>query len=181
MIRWNCLTTCSITHSSPRTDIVAAEKGATLGELLQVFKRSRHSRFPVYEEDLDHICGIITMKDVLPLLTDDPSAVDRPLAELGVIKPALVVPESRHIGDLFADGTIKGGDKVNVVSDWCEFELDFRFLPGMSEKDFLRDLKKVIAKHTKRYSIIIEGVQKPFLLHKSHYLIMNLKKAMKNL
>ncbi len=31
-------------------------------------------------------------------------------------------------------GTIKGGDKVNIVSDWCEFELDIRFLPGMSVK-----------------------------------------------
>jgi putative hemolysin len=41
------------------------------------------------------------MKDVLPLLADDPGAVDRPLSTLGVIKPALVVPESRHIGDLF--------------------------------------------------------------------------------
>jgi len=85
----------------PRTDIIAVENTATLGELLDTFKTYRHSRFPVYEEDLDHICGIVTMKDVLPLLADDPGAVDRPLSTLGVIKPALVVPESRHIGDLF--------------------------------------------------------------------------------
>jgi CBS domain containing-hemolysin-like protein len=87
----------------PRTDIVAIEKTATLGELLNTFKTYRHSRFPVYEEDLDHICGIVTMKDVLPLLADDPGAVDRLLSELGVIKPALVAPDSRHIGDLFSE------------------------------------------------------------------------------
>jgi len=85
----------------PRPDIIAIEKTATLGELLRTFKTYRHSRFPVYEEDLDHIFGIIAMKEVLPLLVDDPTVVDRPLAELGVIQPALVVPESRHIGDLF--------------------------------------------------------------------------------
>jgi CBS domain containing-hemolysin-like protein len=85
----------------PRPDIVAVEKTATLGELLRVFKTSRHSRFPVYENDFDNISGTISVKEVLPLLADDPSAVDRPLSELDLIRPALVVPESRRIGDLF--------------------------------------------------------------------------------
>jgi len=85
----------------PRTDIVAVEDTATLGELLHTFKEFRHSRFPVYEEDLDHICGVVTMKEVIPLLVDDPAVFDRPLTELGVIRPALGVPESRRIGDLF--------------------------------------------------------------------------------
>jgi len=85
----------------PRTEMVAVENTATLGELLRTFKSFRHARFPVYEEDLDHICGVVTMKEVLSLLVDDPAAVDRPLAELGVIHPALGVPESQRIGDLF--------------------------------------------------------------------------------
>ena len=85
----------------PRTEMVAAENTATLGELLHIFKTFRHARFPVYEEDLDHICGVVSMKEVLSLLVDDPAAVDRPLAELGVIHPALGVPESQRIGDLF--------------------------------------------------------------------------------
>jgi CBS domain containing-hemolysin-like protein len=41
------------------------------------------------------------MKDVLPLLADDANAVKRPLSELDIVKPTLVVPESRRIGDLF--------------------------------------------------------------------------------
>jgi CBS domain containing-hemolysin-like protein len=85
----------------PRTDIVAVESGATLGELLRTFKDFRHSRFPVYESDLDHICGIVTMKEVIPLLVDDPAALDRPLGELGVIRPAMGVPENQRIGELF--------------------------------------------------------------------------------
>ncbi len=85
----------------PRTDIVAVEKDGTLGELLRVFSRERHSRFPVYDDDLDHIVGVLTMKEVLPVVIDDPSAVNRTLGDLNVIQPALVVPESRRIGDLF--------------------------------------------------------------------------------
>jgi CBS domain containing-hemolysin-like protein len=85
----------------PRPEIVAVEKDGTLGELLRVFSQARHSRFPVYDDDLDHIVGVLTMKEVLPAVIDDPSAVNRTLADLDVIRPALVVPESRRIGDLF--------------------------------------------------------------------------------
>ena len=49
----------------PRTDIVAVEKDSTLGELLRDFSHERHSRFPVYDDDLDHIVGVLTMKEVL--------------------------------------------------------------------------------------------------------------------
>jgi CBS domain containing-hemolysin-like protein len=85
----------------PRTDIVAVENTDTVGDLLQIFRKSRHSRFPVYEGDLDHICGIINMKEVLAHVVDDPYIADRPLTEVDVIQPALVVPESRRVGDLF--------------------------------------------------------------------------------
>ena len=40
-------------------------------------------------------------------------------------------------------GTIRGGDKVNMVADWCEFELDVRYLPGMSAQNILGDFKKL--------------------------------------
>jgi CBS domain containing-hemolysin-like protein len=85
----------------PRPDIVALEQDSTLGELLRVFSHERHSRFPVYDDDLDHIVGVLTMKEVLPVVIEDPSATSRTLAELDVIRPALVVPESRRIGALF--------------------------------------------------------------------------------
>lgn len=86
----------------PRTDIVALEKTTTLRELLVLFKNSRHSRFPVYEGDLDHICGVVAMKEVLARVVDDPATLDLPLIDLDVMQPALVTPESRRIGDLFS-------------------------------------------------------------------------------
>ena len=75
-------------------------------------------------------------------------------------------------------GTIKGGDKVNVVADWCEFELDFRFLPGMSHQKILNDLKKIIGKSSRDFTIKIEGVQKPYLIDDEHPLVSGLKKSM---
>jgi succinyl-diaminopimelate desuccinylase len=76
-------------------------------------------------------------------------------------------------------GTIKGGDKVNVVADWCEFELDCRFLPGMSEKKILEDIKSITKRFAKNFRIEIEGMQKPYFINEKHRLVNHLTKAMK--
>jgi len=78
-------------------------------------------------------------------------------------------------------GTIKGGDKVNVVADWCEFELDFRFLPGMSPKAILKNIKSIIQKHSQKFNIEIEGIQKPYCINKSHSLVHCFAKAARRL
>jgi succinyl-diaminopimelate desuccinylase len=89
-------------------------------------------------------------------------------------------------------GTIRGGDKVNVVADWCEFELDFRFLPGNSAEEILKYLKSVIHKYTSKFSrhggipqnagkIEIESIQKPYYIEKNHALVNYLIKAMQEL
>jgi succinyl-diaminopimelate desuccinylase len=78
-------------------------------------------------------------------------------------------------------GTIQGGDKVNVVADWCEFELDHRFLPGMSAKEFLKTLKRIAAKYTRKFKIEIEGIQQPYQINPRHPLVLNLIRAMRRL
>jgi CBS domain containing-hemolysin-like protein len=84
----------------PRTQIIGIERGETVEDLLALFRGHRHSRFPVYEEDLDHIIGVVVMKDVLGLLIDRPEVrtwrVDRP----ELLQPALIVPESLTVSDL---------------------------------------------------------------------------------
>jgi succinyl-diaminopimelate desuccinylase len=77
-------------------------------------------------------------------------------------------------------GTIKGGDKVNIVADWCEFEVDFRFLPGMRAEDFIAKLKTIIRKHIKKFKIEIDSIQQPYVIAESHYLVSKLKQAMQN-
>jgi acetylornithine deacetylase/succinyl-diaminopimelate desuccinylase family protein len=81
-------------------------------------------------------------------------------------------------------GTIKGGDKVNIVADWCEFELDFRFLPGMSAKILLKQIKKFSRKSgmpRKAAKIEIEGIQEPYYIDKTHSLITYLTGAMRKI
>ncbi|OLE75711.1 MAG: hypothetical protein AUG02_06630 [Chloroflexi bacterium 13_1_20CM_2_70_9] len=49
----------------PRTEIVAVPDDATIAELLATARAHRFSRFPVYQEDLDHIQGILHVKDLV--------------------------------------------------------------------------------------------------------------------
>lgn len=59
-------------------------------------------------------------------------------------------------------GVIKGGDKVNVVPDFCEFSLDIRFLPGMTAQSILKDIKRIVKSEAAKFKIIIDNVQQPY-------------------
>lgn len=89
-------------------------------------------------------------------------------------------------------GTIKGGDKVNVVADWCEFEVDIRFLPGMSAPEIMRDIKGLVAKSMRRFygkkeiprsalKIETEGIQQPYRISRSDPLVKYMLKAARKL
>ena len=77
-------------------------------------------------------------------------------------------------------GTIRGGDKVNIVADWCEFELDFRFLPGTKAEEILGVLKKILNKRTKKYKIEASSIQQTYTISEKHPLVSYLKKAMRD-
>jgi succinyl-diaminopimelate desuccinylase len=65
-------------------------------------------------------------------------------------------------------GVIRGGDKVNMVSDFCEFALDTRYLPGMSPQYIIKEIKKIIETETKKYKLIIDDLQLPYEIDKNH-------------
>lgn len=53
----------------PRAEIEAVDMTTTLGELLELFETSGHSRMPVYFETLDDPRGMIHIRDVVAYLT----------------------------------------------------------------------------------------------------------------
>lgn len=77
-------------------------------------------------------------------------------------------------------GTIHGGDKVNMVSDWCEFEVDLRFSPGMNPRQILSRIKKLFQKATKQFKIEIQNIQAPYSVDRNHPLVAALLEAVKN-
>ena len=49
----------------PRTEIVAVPEDLDLAGLVAMARQTRFSRFPVYREDLDHIVGLVHVKDLV--------------------------------------------------------------------------------------------------------------------
>jgi acetylornithine deacetylase/succinyl-diaminopimelate desuccinylase family protein len=77
-------------------------------------------------------------------------------------KHPLLVPPTKNIG------TIRGGDKVNMVADFCEFSLDVRYMPGMKAASILRELKSIISKEAKDFKVIVDDAQKPYGIGPQH-------------
>jgi putative hemolysin len=85
----------------PRPDVVGVEKGARVRDLLALFMEASHARFPVFEDDLDNIVGIVAIKDVLRALAEDSGQMEQPVGSL--IRPALFVPETSGVVDLLSN------------------------------------------------------------------------------
>lgn len=73
---------------APRVAVTGIELGTPPDEIRAVLQRSPHTRYPVYETDLDHIVGVAHVKDLLRAIVAGES-VDRALA-----RPVPIVPET---------------------------------------------------------------------------------------
>jgi CBS domain containing-hemolysin-like protein len=78
---------------TPRTEIVAIDESAPLGEIRLVFAGSGYSRIPVIRGKLDEIIGMLHAFDLFKLRPGDPLPV----------RPVAVTPASRTCGDLLLD------------------------------------------------------------------------------
>jgi CBS domain containing-hemolysin-like protein len=83
----------------PRTEIVAAPASATAADIEHLVRETGHSRIPIYAGDLDHVLGFIHAKDLLRIPLPERS---QPLSRR-LIRPMLVVPESRRLHPLLFD------------------------------------------------------------------------------
>ncbi len=100
----------------PRPDVVGVDKDATLRDLLDLFAVTRHARFPVYEQDLDHIVGIVAVKDILLALARNPAQVEAPIGTLA--RPALFVPETAAVADLLAEMRASHNQMAVVLDEY---------------------------------------------------------------
>ncbi len=81
---------------TPRVDLVAVAEETPPDEVLAVAAASGHTRLPVYRGDVDHIVGVVHVKQLLT--TDDLPAT---VAEL--LRPLPAVPGSRDLEALLAE------------------------------------------------------------------------------
>jgi CBS domain containing-hemolysin-like protein len=73
----------------PRTEIVAIPDDSTVEGVVQLLRQSPFTRLPVYREDLDHIVGVVHVKDVVG------AVAARAVSEL--MRKPLYLPETAHL------------------------------------------------------------------------------------
>jgi CBS domain containing-hemolysin-like protein len=83
----------------PTTKIDGIEAHLTLREAMDVALEAGYSRLPVYQGDLDHIVGVLYLKDLLREVRD--GHLEQPVT--AIARPALQVPETKHVGELFRE------------------------------------------------------------------------------
>jgi len=79
----------------PRTEVVGIEVSAPFSEVLRIVREEEHSRYPVFEESLDNIIGIIHSKDILPYVDQQEKFALR-----DIVRDPYFVPESKRIEKL---------------------------------------------------------------------------------
>ena len=98
----------------PRSHMVVIPLDIPLDEFLPLILESGHSRFPVIGEDRDEVEGILLAKDLLRHYAESSG----PLAIKDLVRPAVVIPESKRLNMLLRDFRTNRNHMAIVVDEY---------------------------------------------------------------
>ncbi|MEM6632897.1 MAG: gliding motility-associated protein GldE [Bacteroidota bacterium] len=97
-----------------RVDVKAIDISTPFEELLQFIQEHNYSRLPVYRDNLDHVAGILHIKDLLPCLQKKPAEVD--LEKF--LREIHYVPEMKKIDTLLEEFKARRSHMAVVVDEF---------------------------------------------------------------
>jgi putative hemolysin len=100
---------------TPRTEIVSVPVTATLREAIAVFAESGYSRIPVYSNTIDTVIGTLAALEAAKAIAED--RLDR-TSIADVMRPPLLVPETKRITELLAEFRAKKQKMAIVVDEY---------------------------------------------------------------
>jgi len=99
----------------PRSHVVAVQKDMGVEDMLPIVANSGHSRFPVIDENMDEIIGILLAKD-LSHYSDEQSRKNFDLKD--ILRTAVFVPESKRLDVLLKDFRASRNHMAIVVDEY---------------------------------------------------------------
>ncbi len=99
---------------TPRTEIIAIEEDATIRELKNVIVSSKFSRIPVYRERIDHIVGVVYVRNLLGYLGDGNG--DNPITPL--INKPWFVPETKKVSALLREMQVNAAHMAVLIDEY---------------------------------------------------------------
>ena len=101
-----------------RGHIVAFDDETKLKDAVKEILNNNYSRYPVYHEDLDHIIGILHLKDAVRIRDESPK-LNPSLAEIrSSLREAVFVPETKTVNALFKQMQSTNTQVVIVVDEY---------------------------------------------------------------
>ena len=83
-----------------RNNMIALDCSATLQEAAAFILEEHNSRFPVYDGTIDHIVGILHLKDVMRMQMNE-KMISKPIGKIkGLLREPLFITETRKLDDL---------------------------------------------------------------------------------
>ena len=101
---------------TPRPEIIWVEQGTTLEKFLALYSAHSHTRFPVYQDSIENVVGVMSIKDVLQAIgTGELHSQDN---VTGLLRPGYFVPETKAVGSTFAEMQQGGYGIVLTVDEF---------------------------------------------------------------
>lgn len=101
-----------------RKNVVAIDADTPLKDVISFMLEGKNSRYPVYKENIDHIVGILHLKDAMRF-HGSVDKQDIPLRELeGLMREPVFVPKTKNIDELFREMQAGKLQMVIVVDEY---------------------------------------------------------------
>jgi putative hemolysin len=101
---------------TPRLDMTAVPKEASIEEAIETCVHSNHERLPVYDGELDNILGVVHINDLIR--DSNYSEEDRGVGLEDLIEPTLHVPETKNVDELLTEMREQRLNMVIVIDEF---------------------------------------------------------------
>jgi len=99
----------------PRAQAIIVSVNAPVRDTIEMVAGAAHSRFPVIEENVDNVIGVLLAKDLLPLCLN---GIPENFKLRKIVRPATFVPESRRLNTLLKEFRERRNHMAIVVDDY---------------------------------------------------------------
>ena len=162
-----------------RGDLNMIDVSQTLGDAIAYMLEAHNSRYPVFEENIDNIVGMLYFRDAILFREEHPDALNMPVKACpGLIRDAAFIPETRNIDDLFRQMQKEKVQMVIVIDEYGqtsgliamedileeivgnimdEYDVEEKHITATSDKnEFIIDGRTPLEDLTDRFGIVFE-------------------------
>jgi putative hemolysin len=100
----------------PRTEVIWITRGTKLADFLKLYAENPLSRFPVYEDNIDNVVGILAVKDIVMAQAKGNFSGEDTIDDL--IRPAYFTPETKRVSELFTEMRDRNYRMTVVVDEY---------------------------------------------------------------